>query len=95
MLTIPGYGEEQIGYHAVLMIEAELACGFNATPWESRSPSAHLTRLTWKGHEFLDASREEGRWEKAKQIAAKAGGVTADVLKQILANLMTEALKLG
>ena len=31
-------------------------------------------RLTWQGHEFLDAARNEDRWNQAKKTISEKGG---------------------
>ena len=36
---------------------------------------------------------KETRWNKARDVAAGIGGVTVEIMKQVLANLMIEALK--
>ena len=42
-------------------------------------------RLTWAGHEFLEASRDDTRWEKAKEeVTGKVGGMVFEILKQVL-----------
>ena len=94
-LTLEGYTPEQIGYHAHLMIQAGLATGSDVTHMGSSSPQAILTSLTWAGHEFADAARDEGRWKKAMGIVQEKGGsVTLSVLTQLLTALMKGALGL-
>jgi len=44
------------------------------------------------GHEFLDASREPTRWNKAKEIAGKAGGLTLGMMMNVLGQLMTQKI---
>ena len=52
-----------------------------------------ISGLTWAGHDFLDAARDEGRWAKAKQHFADAGvSVTFTLLKEKLENLARIAL---
>lgn len=94
-LEIEGYTDEQIGYHAHLMIDAGLATGSNMTHIGSSSPEAMLTSLTWAGHEFADAARDETRWKKAMGIVQEKGGsITLSVLTQLLTTLMKGALGL-
>lgn len=92
-LNIDGRSKDEIAYHVMLLHEAGLIeardvihsgpDGFNWFP----------KRLTWAGHEFLDAAREEGLWQRAKNIAKeKAGGLSFDVLKAILLKLATDAV---
>lgn len=90
-LKIKGYAEPQIVYHVKLLaqaglIEANDVSTMGGVDWRAKS-------LTWQGHEFLDASRDEGRWEQAKNIMTeKAGGISFDVLKAILIKLMEGAV---
>jgi uncharacterized protein DUF2513 len=93
-LQMEGYSEEEVGYHALLVIEAGFAKGEDMTG-AGLSPRGFLYRLTWQGHEFLDAARDDTRWNKAWTIVReKAGSVTVDVLKQVLTGLMKDALGL-
>lgn len=94
-LNIEGYTSEQIGYHAYLMIDAGLATGNDASEFGSTSPEAMLTNLTWDGHEFAEAVRDESRWKNAMGIVREKGGsVTISVLTQILTGLMKGAFGL-
>jgi hypothetical protein len=49
-------------------------------------------RLTWQGHEFLDAARDDTRWNKAKDAMAQVGGFVFDVAKSLLIELMKQQL---
>ena len=94
-LTLKGYTQEQIGYHAYLLIDAGYAKGKEVTHNESHSPEAIITRLNWKGHEFADAARDVSRWQKAMElIAEKAGTVTLEIVTQVLTRFMKAALDL-
>lgn len=90
-LKIDGYSQEQIGYHVTLMDEAGLLVAIDASGMDSDSPEAMPNRLTWQGHQFLNACRDEGRWTKAKDIFRQAGGVSFDVAKEILSQLMIQS----
>lgn len=94
-LNFKGYSAEQVAYHAHLMIQAGLASGHDVTAMGSTSPEAILTSLTWAGHEFAEAARDEARWKKAMGIVHEKGGsVTLSVLTQLLTALMKGALGL-
>ena len=86
-LAVDGYSPEQIGYHITLMGEAGLLIANEVTTMDSDSPEAVPQRLTWQGHQFLNACRDEDRWSKAKAIFKDAGGVSFDVAKEILVQL--------
>ena len=92
-LQIEGYSEEQVGHHAYLMLEAGLVKGVDVTPKHATSPQASVTSITWDGHEFLEASRDEGLWSKAKKAAGSSGGMVLEVLKSVLVGLATDAAK--
>jgi hypothetical protein len=52
-----------------------------------------VQRLTYAGHEFLDAAREEKLWNKAKQtVLSNAGTLTVEALKIALSMLMQQAV---
>ena len=94
-LQIEGYTDEQIGYHAYLMIDAGLATGGHTDISGASSPFGFLNNLTWAGHEFAEASRDETRWKKAMGIVQdKGGSVTVSVLTQLLTTLMKKTLGL-
>jgi hypothetical protein len=63
-LTVDGYTPDQVGYHGYLMLDAGLAEGSKVSHMGSSSPEATLRNLTWAGHEFADAARDETRWKK-------------------------------
>lgn len=80
---VKGAGEEQVSYHVKLLYEAGLieahnGSGLNAFRW-------YPIRLTWQGHEFLDAARDDTRWNKAKAFAReKTGSLVFEFVKAAL-----------
>ncbi len=76
-LTVSDFDKEQpyeYSYHVELMEEAGL---LNASISKALGPGAtdfHIRRLTWSGHEFLDAIRSESIWSKTKEYIASKGG---------------------
>lgn len=77
-----------IRYHLRLMNEAGL---IKQEPGPGRLMLPAV--LTWPGHDFLDAARNEAIWEKAKDKVKDAGGAwTFDVLKALLVKLVSDAL---
>lgn len=92
---IEGYTDEQVAYHAAMLIEAELAKGSSSNTFDSPSPVVLLNNLTWKGHEFADAARNDSIWDKAKKkIQDKAGTVPWEILTQLLGSLIKKAVGL-
>ncbi len=85
VIAIDGYSSEQIGYHIWLLGQSGLLNTETTTHLLSPSPSAMPVSLTWEGHEFLEASRNDGAWKKAKGIIIeKGGGMTLEVIKAFL-----------
>lgn len=94
-LIIDGHTKEEIGYHLYIMLEAGLIRGADVTVIGANSPQAIATSLTWAGHEFADAARDEDLWAKAMKLTKeKVGGVTIDLLMKLLTSLASSALGL-
>jgi hypothetical protein len=56
---IEGRDPVDVGYHAYLIADAGLAVGHDATAlWRSR-PEGLPAHLTWAGHDFIDAARND------------------------------------
>ncbi len=86
-LDIKGYSPKQVSYHVKLLAEARLIEAENVS--STTNFEWKPICLTWEGHEFLEASRDEGVWEKAKSLILKKGGTLSfEVLKQALIEIM-------
>ena len=84
---IPGYSLEEIAHHVEIMEDAGLL--FAHVMWNVQ-PVIYLGRMAWKGHELLEASRNESLWNQAKEKALEAtGGMGFEVLKTFLIQLAT------
>jgi hypothetical protein len=94
-VTLDGYAKAQIGYHAWLLIDAGLAKGSDVTCSSSMAPEGMIMNLTWAGHEFAEAIRNDTWWKKAMDdVKEKGGNITIDILKQLLATIIKAAFKL-
>lgn len=91
-LSFDDYTGAQVGYHAYLLVDAGLAKGHDVSTMGSEGPEAMITSLTWAGHEFAEAARDDTRWQKAMGLVkAKGGSVTLGILTQLLTGLMKGA----
>lgn len=84
-LHLDDYSSEQISYHTLLLSEAGLI--------EMEASSRHTAefkpkRLTWEGHEFLDAVREDKRWHEVKRIMGTVGGFVFEIAKPVAIELL-------
>lgn len=85
---VPGYSEDELYYHAKLAEDA----GFIEADFMMEG--FVVRRLTYAGHEFLDAAREDKLWNKAKQtVLSNAGTITVEALKIALSMLMQQAAR--
>mgnify|MGYP002078383599 FL=1 len=73
-IQLPSWSDEQVGYHGYLIIEEGFAKGTFTDGFQSPSPEGRLRVLTPKGHDFLDATRDQGVWDETKRAALKLGG---------------------
>jgi hypothetical protein len=92
-LKVDGYPEDAIGFHVHLMMQAGLLIGIDVTRLDSESPYGVARSVTWAGYEFLEASRDDHRWDTVKKAAASVGGFTLDVMKATLGELAAAAVK--
>lgn len=84
LIRIAGYTPDTITEHMRLLNEAGLVEGISAYSVEHRLKWIEL-RLTWNGHDFLDAARNESIWtETVAEVRKKTGSAPFEVLKGLL-----------
>jgi hypothetical protein len=69
-LDFGDFPEELVDYHLKLLSEANLIeakVRIGSKRWV-------INGLTWAGHEFLDASRDDSRWESVKRLLLEKTG---------------------
>lgn len=91
--NIEDYQSNFINYHLLIMDEAGLLrCERSyskSTP--DRVIKVYPFSLTWNGHEFLSAAKNESLWNKAKLISIKQAGVISfELLKELLISMAKE-----
>jgi Hypothetical protein (DUF2513) len=93
-LEIEGHSAEEVSYHVKLLTEARMLTAENLTShagfcWMPKS-------LTWAGHEFLDAVRNETVWSKTKAVIKdKGGSVPFEVIKAIAIKVVASHFGVG
>ena len=88
---IEGYTEEQIAYQSGLLNDANLITAIDVS--DTAGKAFRITGLTWEGHDFVEAARNETVWKKAiKIVKEKGGGVTLDIMNQLLTKLLTDQI---
>ena len=69
--------------------------GLIAARVDRHSRDYSIQRLTWEGHEFLQAARDDGVWAEAKErIGSAWRSVTFSLLKEVLEHGVRNALNL-
>lgn len=88
-IELPGHSREDLYYNAQLAQEA----GLIDARFLPNSDEFHVLRLTYAGHEFLDAARNDTLWVKAKETVTKnTGTLTLEGMKIALSTLIKHAL---
>jgi Hypothetical protein (DUF2513) len=86
-LQVEGYSPEDIDYNLALMRERgliDVASQTNEGLW--------FKRLTWEGHDYLDAVRDPVIWKKTKAALEKVGSFSFDVAKEFAKKLIQSEL---
>ena len=64
---------QTIAYNTALMLDAGFIEGIISKDHTGSPRAAHIFRLTWAGHDFLDSTRDPKIWKKAKESVLKPG----------------------
>ena len=90
VMHVEGVDEQTLSGHIHLMCEAGL---IDARDLSTKDGPAWMPqRLTWRGHEFVEAIRSDSVWEKLKRmVREKTGGLALTALeagaKHLIANM--------
>jgi hypothetical protein len=88
-IEIAGHSPEELYYNAKQAQDA----GLIDARFLPNSTEFHVLRLTYGGHEFLDAARNDTMWAKAKETVTKnTGALTLEGLKIVLATFIRSTL---
>lgn len=88
-ISVDGVTSGEVSYHVKLLADAGL---INALDFSDMTSSQwDPICLTWEGHEFLDAARDDITWRKVK---AQAGDVPLQILKELLIQTVRNAVGL-
>jgi len=84
----------EYSYHVELLLEAGLIHGQMSKTQTRRAQNFLAERLTWAGHEFLDAIRSDTVWNKTKTSFGKSGlSMTFDLVKGVATDVASVYLK--
>ena len=97
-LEFEGPPEEEVDYHLDLLIKAGLINGTGSRTLGGGF-MVNIRGLTWAGHDFLDAVRDEQVWgamdKKVRDSGLDMRSLTFDVVKSICVSFIEDRLGLG
>ena len=83
-LAVPGYDQPTVARHVEIMQEAGLVDAHVMRADGVPPQAARVFRLTWEGHDFLEATRNDTVWAKTKQfVKEKGGGASLAIVKAL------------
>lgn len=84
LIEIDGIEPEEFAQHTELLIDAGLVIA-SVKRMLGGHADVEIERLTWLGHDFAEACRSPGIWERAKKsVIAPGAAWTLDLLKEWL-----------
>ncbi len=84
-LSIDGRAQAEVDEHVRIMIDAGLLDGQPKTMAAAGYHPTFIRGLSWHGHDFLDAARDDSIWKKVREKIVKAAGSMAfDVVVELL-----------
>jgi hypothetical protein len=87
-IHLPGYSTTEIQEHLKLLIDENLVFG-NVQFADNEVFDILVTRPTLKGYQFLEITRDSGKWKKFMELAqAGIGFVTREGFRTALAELI-------
>lgn len=97
MVRLSSFPQEraaEVSYHMVLLIEAGLVKGQVSQTIGPEVKDFFAQRLTWGGHEFLDAIRSDTVWQKTKKTFVEQGvSMTFDLVKAVAKEAAVSLMK--
>jgi hypothetical protein len=79
------YDEPTVVYNAALIVDAGLVEGAVARGGDNSPIGVAMNHMTWSGHDFLDAARDDNLWKKAKKnVMGPAASYTFEIVKTYL-----------
>lgn len=93
-IKAPGHSPEEIDYHVRLLHQAGLIDAHDARTMEETDRWL-ATSLTWRGHEFLDATRNDTVWHKVKaELKDRGVALPFDLLQKLALAIMAKHIGL-
>jgi len=87
--TFTDYDQRVIGHHVWLMGQGDLITAMPVTVVGSEPPVALPLAITWAGHQFLDAVRDDTVWaEVNRRLKAQGLSLPSTLLQQLALKIL-------
>lgn len=90
--VIDGFTMDQVNYNLELLVEEEYIKG-EIFKFSGGGMDISVESLTWKGHDFVEAARDDSRWKETKSILEKVKDFSIDLALIVLKELAVTAAK--
>ena len=81
--SLEGRSDSEVGYNLHLLYQAGLVEGSVTTSMGDDGPRISAQRLTWEGHDFLEAIKTPSVWRKVRERLKPLDGVAFAVIKAL------------
>lgn len=85
-INLGNYSIDEICYHVELMVDEDLIKATDVSAGSDHYKVYLVKRLTYKGHEFLSALKNDTVWNKVKDTSKELG---VEVIKSIIPTLIS------
>ena len=90
-LEINHYSTDELIYAASKLIQANYLEG-KIQKYIDGNIEVIVTSITCKGHEFLDNIRDNGVWDKTKNVVGKLSSVSINLISNVAAQIITKII---
>ncbi|EZQ18942.1 hypothetical protein CF98_00160 [Halopseudomonas bauzanensis] len=85
---VEGYTADQVDYHLYLLVDSRLVDQGGSGVMSGFA----FKQLTWAGHDFLDAVRDDEIWRRTREGVRAAGGFSIELLGDLAKGLIRKKI---
>ena len=85
------YSKEDILYSLIQLTDAQYIDG-SVEGYGDGETGVTFSKITWKGHEYLDTVRDPKVWKQTKAATSKLASVSIDIVTQVATNVSLKLL---
>jgi hypothetical protein len=92
---LKAFSEEAQIYHAALLVDAGYVDGTIINGHMGQPVTVRMQKLTWAGHDFIDAIRSDSVWKPVKEKTDAIGAWTFGIVKELAVAVLKQQLNLS